>query len=62
MFVLIIMSREDYFMPHGNDNIRTREVIIESIYFLSFVNILAPLAYTSLIAGNETSAVRDLKS
>lgn len=33
------------------------EIIIEKyiyIYILSFVNIMAPIAYTTLIAGNET--------
>lgn len=29
------------------------------MYFLSFVNIMEPLAYITLIAGNETYAIHD---
>lgn len=46
---------KDYFMPSGVITLEPEEIIIEYIYiFFSFVNIMAPLAYTALIAGNET--------
>lgn len=49
------MSKEDYFMLNGiMITLEPEQIIIEYIYFLSFVNIMAPLAYTTLIAGNET--------
>lgn len=47
---------KDYFMPSGVITLEPEEIIIEYIYifFFSFVTIMAPLAYTTLIAGNET--------
>lgn len=43
-------------MLNGIITLEPQEIIIEYIYifFLSFVNIMTPLAYTALIAGDET--------